>query len=171
MKRKLKRLIIIELIIIIGLILLLTINFLLNYEIKQLESEFNELAVSEQWNMGEIVTNVSSKCFDTQYNYRYENNDSWYYFNTYDECLIQSVFDYTQDNINYVKDEADEIILFPAIILRGGDCEDICIFASAVLLRLGIDNQIRIIGTFSEGYHSVIETGYVTIDLLNGFIN
>jgi len=57
---------------------------------------------------------------------------------------IIAINDWVAKNVIYRNDYLDEIILYPRILTRGGDCEDFSILESAMLIIANVTNKILI---------------------------
>jgi len=63
-------------------------------------------------------------------------------------CQLRKVWQFMQDNFDYLDDEYDEVVISPAILIskRKGDCDDFALFAHTILTALMIPCKYILLG-------------------------
>ena len=88
-------------------------------------------------------------------------------------CLLKEIWEYIQNNFQYVEDSYDEVIISPVWLLdiKKGDCDDFALFVHSILTVMGIKSKYILLGKTTQYTHIAVHSMGMTIDGANPNFN
>lgn len=88
-------------------------------------------------------------------------------------CLLKDIWDYIQNNFEYMEDSYDEVVISPVWMLKikKGDCDDFSLFIHTILTIMGISCRYILLGKTRQYTHVAVHSMGMIIDGANPNFN
>jgi hypothetical protein len=88
-------------------------------------------------------------------------------------CLLKEIWNYIQNNFQYVEDSFDEVVISPVWLLdiKQGDCDDFALFIHTILTIMGVSSKYILLGATKQFTHIAVYSMGMVIDGANPNFN